>query len=644
MSSPHKLLSVSTDKPSPAAGLTVATMSKEAESEPESKDDAAAKAGGSDPQPQGDRAATKGVEGSLSGATLPRDSSHLELLAGEGSVVHPGASPQEKLRSPKSPSSPVKPCLQLPKASPEQISLPLDPSLESSAIPSQKLASLPNPSPQEQPASQTSSPSNPFSQAGPASQTKIGSPPNPSGLSVLGSAKVNSPQEPSSQLGVGSPKKVNSPPNPFAKVALAPQAPGKGGPVPRGASQAQGVAATGKGETTMGAQPLGKTTSERKRTTAADGLSAATKKSSVSFGGLSLVPLPIAKPTPPEEVLTAEQMDEDYPYWAGRNGRPLPSWQRPSGANTTHVGGHFQDNPSIRAPPTDAAHLSVAGPLDAAPAQQDDLGRPAPGECRGATPGLPDQSSQHVSCQDRQQPHQFLQSLGSHDHSQQPHDQTRQQAAVHIHELLTEAKGLGQFIRSEARELSELLEPGPASEHGLQHVQDPQLQSPVDSQQTPGISRQQPQQQSRETCAVSQGTSQHPQHAQQPAWGSHPSRTPAEANCAGPEFGVLRPTPISAQPQSVRVKLSYKWGAQSAVSGLLDLMAYSWSINRMGKKWSAAGEIPRCIAVTLQDCLPVSFSTALLMSVIQQYSCKSTQADAFLVTSAMPRLFCMNAS
>lgn len=595
MGGPQKLPSVTTDKPSLAARLTVATMSKEAESEPESKDEAAAKAGGSDPPPQGGRAATQGGEGSLSGATLPRDSSNPGLVAGEVGVVHPGASPQKKLRSPKSPSSPVKPCFQSPKASPEQVSLPLDQSLQSSAIPSQKLPSSLSPSPQKQPASQPSSPSNPFSQAGPASQTKISSPPNPSGLSEPISAKVHSLQEPSPQLGVASPKKVNSPPNPFAKVAQAPQPPGNGGPMPRGASQAQGGAATGKGGTTTGVHPLGRVNSKRKRITAADGLSAATKKSSVSFGGLSLVPLPKAKPTPPEEVLTAEQMDEDYPYWAGRNGRPLPSWQRPSGANTTHVGGHLQDTLSLRASPTGVAHLPGAGPFDAAPAQQDDLGRPAPGECRGATPGLPNQSSQHVSCQDWQQPHQFLQSLGSHDdHSQQPRDQTRQQAAVHIHELPTEAKGLGQFISSEARELSELLEPGPASEHGFQHFQNPQLHSPVHSQQPQGISWQQPQQRSQETCAVSQGTSQHPQPAQQQAWGSHPSRTPAEADSAGPVFGVLQPTPVSAQPQSVRVKLSYKWGAHSAVSGLLDLMAYSWSTGGVGKKWSAAGEIPQC--------------------------------------------------
>ena len=598
MGGPEKLPSGTADKPSLTAGLTVATMSKEAESEPESQDGGAAKAGGSDPRPQGGRAATQGGEGSLSGATLPRDGSSLGLVAGEGSVVHPGASPQKKLRSPKSPGSPVKPCFQSPKASPEQISLPLDPSLQSSAIPSQKLASSPNPSPQRQPASQPSSPSNPFSQAGPASQNRVSSLLNPSALSAPVLAKVNSPQETSAQLEVASPKKVDSPPNPFAKVALAPQAPENGGPVPRGASQAQGVAATGKGETTMGAQPVGKTTSKRKRTTAADGLSAASKKSSVSFGGLSLVPLPKAKPTPPEEVLTAEQMDEDYPYWAGRNGRPLPSWQRPSGANTTHMGGHFQDTLSLRASPTGVAHLPGAGPFDAAPAQQDDLGRPAPGECRGAPPGLPNQSSQHVSCQDRPQPHQFLQSLGSHDHTQQPHDQTRQQAAVHLHELPTEARGIGQFLSSEARELSmhlsQSLEPGSASEHSFQHFQDPQLQSQVDSQQPQGVSWQQPQLQSQETCAVSQGTSQHPQPAQQQAWGSHPSRAPAEADSAGPVLGVLPPTPISAQPQSVRVKLSYKWGAHSAVSGLLDLMAYSWSTGGVGKKWSAAGEIPQC--------------------------------------------------
>lgn len=39
----------------------------------------------------------------------------------------------------------------------------------------------------------------------------------------------------------------------------------------------------------------------------------------------------------------------------------------------------------------------------------------------------------------------------------------------------------------------------------------------------------------------------------------------------------------------MRVKLSYKWGTNSSVSGVLDLMAHSWSTNRVGRSWAGAG-------------------------------------------------------
>ncbi len=182
----------------------------------------------------------------------------------------------------------------------------------------------------------------------------------------------------------------------------------------------------------------------------------------------------------------------------------------------------------------------------------------APGRFDSAPQGISHPSSQHVSGQRRQQPHEFLRSLGATQESpgdrQDPLVQSRQQGQPSL-------QPLGSFSASQGN-----------------------AQRPHGSIQHP------------------QGSGQHPQGDDRPLMShcslqARESCTPFEADSQVPTFGMLRASPISAQPQSVRMKLSYKWGTNSCVSGLLDLVAYRWSTNRMGKLWQSKGQTVPCACI-----------------------------------------------
>jgi len=588
---------------------------------------------------------TKGGEGLLPGVSRPQGSSNLGLAADGGDDEHPEASPSNGLRSPKSPSSPISPSHKSAMNSRKQISL--------AAVLSRDL--------------------------GQTSSEKVASPPNPSSQSVAALSKmVRSPPAPASALT--SPEKVSSPPNPFAAAAAAtaPQPSVKGDALAKAVSPVQEVAAVGKMDLKTGSQPQKKINTKRKRSTEAAARDGAAKKSSAIFGGLSLVPLPKAKPSPPEGLLTEEQMDEDQPYWAGRNSQHLPSWPGPSGANSHVAGEPVGNSPSTRAEPLGGAvpvwnfgHAPAAGagPWGNCPPYMAGTGRsawpapglqsmpgssgqmisgvgsgaaaapvhaqgqsseahatgqgalrspapettqpsetlneshelPQPGEGSKAAGGVTHHFSQHPSGQNRQQPHEFLRSLGLHEHSQDQHRHIQQQPSPQAPGMLTASSNPRQSASYSERQqcrLSLQTLGSSASQDGSQHPQEPKQRPQGSSQQPQGSVREPPQLQSQGPFSALQNTRQHPPGSNQPPQGSnqHPqpsqllSQTTSEAGGQSHVCGTLRLTPISAQPQSMRVKLSYKWGTNSSVSGVLDLMAHSWSTNRVGRSWAGAGQ------------------------------------------------------
>ena len=499
---------------------------------------------------------TKGGKGALPGVNCPPGSSNLDLAADGGDDEHPDASPNKGLQSPKSPSSPISPSRKSAVSSRKQVSLAAALSHDSGRSPSEKVASPPNPS----------------SQLSPALSKKVSSPPNPFDAAAL-SKKVSSPPSPAPASALTSPEKVSSPPNPFDAAATAPQPSVTGGVLAKAVSPVQEVTAVGKMGLNTGSQLQKKISTKRKRSTEAAARDGAAKTSSAKFGGLSLVPLPKAKPSPPEGLLTKEQMDEDQPYWAGRNAPHMPSWPGPFGAAGAgpwgnpppYMGGSGWPASGLqRQPGSSGQMISGAGP-DAAAAPvhaqgqsfgvhtgQSALSSPAldttqssetlkeshelpePGEGSKAAAGVTHYPRPHPSGQNRQQPHEFLRSLGLHEHSQDQHRHVRQQ-------------------------------PSAPKQHPQGSTRQPQ-----------GNVREPPQLQYQPSQLLS--------------WGSRMSQTTSEAGSHSHVFGTLRSTPISAQPQSMRVKLSYKWSANSSVSGVLDLMAHSWSTNRVGRSWAGAGQ------------------------------------------------------
>ncbi len=520
---------------------------------------------------------TKGGEGSLPGVSRPQGSSNLSLAADGSDDEHPRASPSKVLRSPKSPSSPTSPSRKSAVNPHKQNSLAAVLSHDSGQTPSEKLASPPNP----------------FSQLSPALSKKVSSPPNPFDAAAL-SKKVSSPPSSAPAPALTSPEKVSSPPNPFDAAATAPQPSVTGDVLAKAVGPVQEVTAVGKMDLNTGAQPQKKISTKRKRSTEAAAGEGAAKKSSANFGGLSLVPLPKAKPSPPEGLLTEEQMDEDQPYWAGRNAPHMPSWPGPFGAAGAgpwgnpppYMAGSAWPASGLQSQPGSSGQMiSGAGP-DAAAAPvhaqgqsfgvhtgQNALSSPAldttqlsetlneshqlpePGEGSKAAGEVTHHPSRHPSGQNRQQPHEFLRSLGSHEHSQDQHCHVKQQTSA----PKQHPQGSTRQPQGSVREQSQLQSQGSF----------PALQS----------TRQHP-----------PGSNQHPQPSQLLSRGSRVSQTTSEAGSHSHAFGILRSTPISAQPQSMRVKLSYKWGTNSSVSGVLDLMAHSWSTNRVGRSWAGAGQ------------------------------------------------------
>ncbi|KAL0023706.1 hypothetical protein WJX79_005184 [Trebouxia sp. C0005] len=237
----------------------------------------------------------KGHKGSLPGVSHPQCSSNADSAADGGDA---GTSPSNGLRSPKSPSSPTSPSRKSAVTSHKHVS--------SAAVLSHDLGQTPS--------EKVASPTNPSSQPAPALSKKVSSPPSPAPVSAL-----------------TSPEKVSSPPDPAA-ATIAPQPSVTGDTRDKGVSPMQEVALISKMDLNTGAQPQRKLGMKRKRSTEAAACDGAAKKSSANFGGLSIVPLPKAKPSPPEGHLIEEQMDEDQPYWAGRNAPHLPSWPGPHGA------------------------------------------------------------------------------------------------------------------------------------------------------------------------------------------------------------------------------------------------------------------------------------------------------------------------
>ncbi|KAL0020687.1 hypothetical protein WJX77_000534 [Trebouxia sp. C0004] len=566
---------------------------------------------------------TNGGQGLLPGGSHPQGSSNLSLAADGGDDEHPGASASKGLRSPSSPSSPTSPSHKSAVSSRKQISLEAVLSHDSGQTPSEKLASPPNRS----------------SQSVSALSKKVSLLPSPAPASAL-----------------TSPEKVTSPPNPFdAAAATAPQPSVEGVALTTALTSVQKVTSAGKMDLNTRAQPQMKISTKRKRLTEAAARNGAAKKGSANFGGLSLVPLPKAKPSLPERLLTEEQMDEDQPCWAGRNAPHLPSWPGPFGANSAHAPaagaglwvnyppymagtGHsawpasgLQSQPgssgqmisgagSHAAAPMHAggrtfeAHATGQGPLRS-PAPEttqphetfnESHELPEPGEGSKAAGGVFHHLRPHPSGQSRQQPHKFLRSLGLHEHSQDQHGQIEHQPSPQAPGMLTASSNPRQSVSNSERQhcrLSMQTLGSSASQDGSQHPQGPNQRPQGSSQQPQGRAREQYQLQSQGPFSALQSTRQHPPGSNRPPQGSnqHPqpslllsrgsrvSQTTSGAGSQSDAFGTLRPIPISAQPQSMRVKLSYNWGTNSSVSGVLDLMAHSWSTSRVGRSWAGAG-------------------------------------------------------
>ena len=376
-----------------------------------------------------------------------------------------------------------------------------------------------------------------------------------------------------------------------------------------------------------------------------------------AYGGLASIPLPQPKAKPVEEPYNEEEMDEDYPYRprqsgqalpcavghaaggfdgkpghftespgqvAGQVGAALPATKEQLGRVNDDVGqvrealvvwiaeqvkkpqlrqdqqpqpGHAQSSPepviplspSLAGWPTDPRlkpeHLgSVTEPQDASqgscwhsrqhPHTSSTL--PDPTAPTGiASPGFWQVSSQPVKGPERLPPHAFLRSLESsaapRGPSEDPREDARQQPQPTLQSQgsLSGSQGSGQHPRDKDM---------PPSKLSLQ---------------------------SRGTAVVPQSSALHPQghHKQSQRY------TPSETGTPVCSFGVLRPVQLSAQPESMAVKLSYKWGEHSCVAGVLDLVAWSWSTKRVGMLWAAAGwsslssSFPFCTDLLMLCCI-----------------------------------------
>ena len=372
-----------------------------------------------------------------------------------------------------------------------------------------------------------------------------------------------------------------------------------------------------------------------------------------AYGGLASIPLPQPKAKPVEEPYNEEEMDEDYPYRqalpcaighaaggfdkpghftespgqvAGQVGAALPATKEQLGGVNDDVGqvrealvvwiaeqvkkaqlgqdqqpqpGHAQSSPepviplspSLAGRPTDPRlkpeHLgSATEPQDASqgscwhsrqhPHTSSTL--PDPTDPTGiASPGFWQVSSQPVKGPERVPPHAFLRSLESsaapRGASEDPREDARQQPQPTLQSQgsLSGSQGSGQHPRDKDM---------PPSKLSLQSLG---------------------------TAVVPQSGALHPQgHHKQSQRSSH---TPSETGTPVCSFGVLRPVQLSAQPESMAVKLSYKWGEHSCVAGVLDLVAWSWSTKRVGMLWAAAGwsslssSFPFCTNLLMLCCI-----------------------------------------
>lgn len=91
---------------------------------------------------------------------------------------------------------------------------------------------------------------------------------------------------------------------------------------------------------------------------------------------------------------------------------------------------------------------------------------------------------------------------------------------------------------------------------------------------------------SRQRSLHPQGTFvQQPRHSV-----SQASQAGSESSTQAVLFGMKRSLPVSAEPVKIRTRLSYCWGKGSHVCGYLDLQAFCWSTDTVGKAWHAAGK------------------------------------------------------
>ena len=144
--------------------------------------------------------------------------------------------------------------------------------------------------------------------------------------------------------------------------------------------------------------------------------------------------------------------------------------------------------------------------------------------------------------------------------------------------------------------VSLLLHPEGSHQQGHQYDQGTSEQQP----HQPGSSQQQIQGKSRQQPRDLHGSSrQDSRHRSQ----SQGSQAFSEAPDQAMSFGMKRSVPACAEPEMLRMKLQYRWGLGSFSGGYLDLQAFIWSTDTVGRSWNAAGKV-----CCLMSCISVSYS------------------------------------
>ena len=350
-------------------------------------------------------------------------------------------------------------------------------------------------------------------------------------------------------------------------------------------------------------------------------------------GGLAFVPLP--KPKQPKEL---HMPDEDAPYWFGhfgaafgpqgtghpgtalapRNDRVLsnaaqylragqpavnqtravaqsPSYSfgspdHVSLASPTHMSraesGHAKQSGYAMSPGGSPTHSMTD--QDAGQASKASVPMQAALHASGHAQ-LPEQS-QHAMHEPQKRPDQEL--LGAEDDVQE----LRHKVCVSEHQHSQSQDCLGHQHNAKAAE--QKLEGVVSAPEQRADEQGVLQQQP--SQQ--GLSQREPQSQNvqeQHQPYLQQGASTRQQAQQLPSSFSRtaPSETQSQGSHAvsdtppqALEFGIWRSEPISAEPESFRMKLRYSWGYSSSVTGVINLQAHCWTTKIVGKYWKEAGK------------------------------------------------------